>query len=887
MAENTLAELTLLTAGNPGLLSELLPVIADRHEPASSLDELGAGERLRSVVGRHLNALEPRTAEALSAAAVLGDRFGVAVLSGMNGWLAAELTERLAAAQRAGFVREEADAPGSQAFTHELVRAALLEQMSSADRRGWHLAAATSLERGDAALGDHAEEIAHHRWQALPLGDTDAFVLACERAALATHADGRADRSAQWYARAATLLDESGAGPVRRACVLLALGDAEQRAGRREEAVAAFARATTLARAAGQPELHALAVLGGALSPGGAGYRAACDDELVTALETALELLAERPGALRARVRARLALELYYTPQVQRRAELSRAAVEEAEQAGEPRALAEALHARHWAIIGPDTLDERRGAIGRLLDGALRTGDHEVGFRAHQFALVGKLELGDQAGVDVEIEYLRRLSEQARNPVLAWQLEGHEAMRALLQGRFDEGERRATHALELGAQADPETAANMYAAQLFHHRWAAGRLDELREAVRLYAAQRPWIPAWRCAGAFLEAETGAHATARRALDEVAAEGFVALPRDGNWAPAMFLAAMTAVELGDERHATAIAALLEPYADSCAVLAAGAACLGPIALPLGALTALVDGPQAAEPLFAQASTLCARLDARPLRALCRFEQARGLLRHGPADHGRTRELLEEAAGEARELGMTALAARAAERIVTPARRSAPTTPTTPADGVFVREGEFWRVGIGGELSVVRHLKGLELIAQLLAHPHEEILALTLVTGPGPATRSAAREDDLTAALERRGEPLLDAQARAAYCARVEELRDAIDLADVAGDIDRAERLQAELEALLSELARATGRAERSRRFAGPVERARVNATRLIRSAMRRIADTDRALARHLEITVRTGARCVYAPAEGEQIAWQLRSRASASHDVPQT
>ncbi len=53
-----------------------------------------------------------------------------------------------------------------------------------------------------------------------------------------------------------------------------------------------------------------------------------------------------------------------------------------------------------------------------------------------------------------------------------------------------------------------------------------------------------------------------------------------------------------------------------------------------------------------------------------------------------------------------------------------------------------------------------------------------------------------------------------------------------------------------------------------------ERARVSATRAIRSSLARIAEYSGDLSAHLEATVRTGTFCSYTPAPRAPIAWSL-------------
>ena len=65
-------------------------------------------------------------------------------------------------------------------------------------------------------------------------------------------------------------------------------------------------------------------------------------------------------------------------------------------------------------------------------------------------------------------------------------------------------------------------------------------------------------------------------------------------------------------------------------------------------------------------------------------------------------------------------------------------------------------------------------------------------------------------------------------------------------------------------MVRELAAATGLGGRPRQLGSDSERARLNVTRAIRSAISRIRDRAPDAAAHLDQAVRTGARCSYSP-----------------------
>jgi hypothetical protein len=186
-------------------------------------------------------------------------------------------------------------------------------------------------------------------------------------------------------------------------------------------------------------------------------------------------------------------------------------------------------------------------------------------------------------------------------------------------------------------------------------------------------------------------------------------------------------------------------------------------------------------------------------------------------------------------------------------------------------VFRREGDVWAVGAGPVVRI-RDAKGMQYLAMLLAHPGREFHALDLAGG-GTAdaeTRAALAQASESADA---GEPL-DAEAKAAYRARIAELRALIDRA-APGDMDgTVERAHAELEAITAELSAAYGLGGRARPTASAAERARQSVSKAVTAAIGRIAAEDAALGVHLERSVRTGRFCIYDPEPGTAPAWQL-------------
>jgi hypothetical protein len=166
---------------------------------------------------------------------------------------------------------------------------------------------------------------------------------------------------------------------------------------------------------------------------------------------------------------------------------------------------------------------------------------------------------------------------------------------------------------------------------------------------------------------------------------------------------------------------------------------------------------------------------------------------------------------------------------------------------------------WTVGRAGATATIAPVRGLQHLRHLLRHPGRDVAALDLVAG-GVIDSSVGE--------------VADRQALAAYRARLRELDEERAEAEDRADRTRLARLDLEREALLGELAAATGLAGRVRRFGSAQERARVTVRKAIAAALQRIETQDPGVARLLRDTVRTGATCRYEPDPDRPVTWVL-------------
>jgi hypothetical protein len=100
-------------------------------------------------------------------------------------------------------------------------------------------------------------------------------------------------------------------------------------------------------------------------------------------------------------------------------------------------------------------------------------------------------------------------------------------------------------------------------------------------------------------------------------------------------------------------------------------------------------------------------------------------------------------------------------------------------------------------------------------------------------------------------------MLDEQAKIAYRRRLSELREELEGAKEAGNIERVAKAEDEIDALTREISRAVGLGGRNRRAASASERARQTITKAIRSVVERISQSDVQLADILSRCIRTG------------------------------
>ncbi len=169
------------TDGNPFFLVEVLRSLEEEgrlfDERGRLRADLEIGETevprgLRHVVDRRLDRVSESARGMLMVAAAAGREFGARLVARASGLEAAELVERLEDATRAGLITPVSDAAEARyAFSHELIRQALVARLSLPRAQEAHLALATALEQMPGGSEERSIDLARHLEQAGPLVD--------------------------------------------------------------------------------------------------------------------------------------------------------------------------------------------------------------------------------------------------------------------------------------------------------------------------------------------------------------------------------------------------------------------------------------------------------------------------------------------------------------------------------------------------------------------------------------------------------------------------------------------------------------------------------------------------------------------------------------------
>lgn len=552
------------------------------------------------------------------------------------------------------------------------------------------------------------------------------------------------------------------------------------------------------------------------------------DTALIRLLEHATSLVL--PAATRARVLVRLARELLGDPSApDRRRRLVDEAVRLAGDTEDPGTLAEVLDGRLHALWDPASAGERLSTASRIVGLAREAGAAEMERRGLFWRFIALAELGDLDAAEAALVTYARAGERDGDREAAVVALSRQAVLALVRGRLDLVETLAAEVRATGrrvglADTDRLTASLLGRVAALRGD-AAGQVEPLRALARRLPGHyfeatlaRVLAEAGRVGEALLEVD--------RVLSSVLAGGG---PR---WIGAVADLALVASYGAAPAATQSLYDALLPYRGRLVVWGGANMITGPVDDYLGRLAARLGRREEALVHFDSAVAQAERLGALPW--LAATLAARG-------DRARARSITED-------LGLPEFGAH-------------PEPAGRPGVWRLERDGDDWVIEADAERTRLRDVRGLRYLRVLLAAPGQEIAALDLVAGGAGLVTPTP-------------DPVLDTAARGAYRKRLDSLEQQLDIADRAGDVESAVTLAAERNAVVAELRRAAGFGGRTRRHSAEAERARVNATRALRTLLARLEPVVPLAAAHLRASLHTGGSFRYQPGPGGPAGWQL-------------
>ena len=199
-------------------------------------------------------------------------------------------------------------------------------------------------------------------------------------------------------------------------------------------------------------------------------------------------------------------------------------------------------------------------------------------------------------------------------------------------------------------------------------------------------------------------------------------------------------------------------------------------------------------------------------------------------------------------------------------------------------LFLKRDDYWMIRYHGHTALLKSTRGLRCLAVLLRNPGREFhvseLVVSLMQAPIPASGVTARGrlryvgEQLVAAKFSDAGPVLDAQAKAQYKRRLNDLQQELNQAEQFNDFVRGIKAQDEMHAIAQHLASAVGLGGRDRKTASDAERARSAVTKRVKKAVQKIGAAIPSLGHHLTARIKTGYFFSYNPHPDRPVAWKF-------------
>ncbi len=452
-----------LTDGNPLFLQELLRQFHDRSEAPEAPEapgdlplsvDLTPTEAIRELVARRVSRLPEDVIYLLSAAAVAGREFEATVVAEAADLTAGQMLDAFDQAEESRLLRRSGSGTGDRyVFTHALVRDAIYDELLRGRRARYHNKIAIAIERAHGGdLDEFVNELAYHYYAGAALADADKALDFCAAAGERALRLLAFEEAVLHFTRRLEVAERFGPSDPATCCdALLALAEAESRAGDRDGAEEHLVRAAEVARSVGDGERLALAALRvGQPSNFGRNSPNATDCAL---LEEALAFLPPQDSALRAMATSRLGQVLVPAPGTsdQEAARLSLAvnteAVGMARRLPDRRVLGHVLGARMQSLWGPGAARERLATSIEVGEIGEEVGDERLRLQGHLWLVRELLVVGDVGEVKRELNRQRAMLDGPVDPFEVAIAQNIDAQMAVLAGDIESAERLAELAL--------------------------------------------------------------------------------------------------------------------------------------------------------------------------------------------------------------------------------------------------------------------------------------------------------------------------------------------------------------------------------------------------------------------------------------------------------
>jgi DNA-binding SARP family transcriptional activator len=602
--------------GNPFFITELVRGLAEtgalvsQHGRLRLTDGVDPAANLpvsiTETLARRVRRVDDDTRRCLAAAAVIGEEFDLELVTEVVD--VSSPLDAVETAVRDTILIQMPGRPARYRFAHQLMQRYLYGELGAARQTELHRKVAVAME-GRAHRGvTPVAELARH-WSEAVDADTDTAlrysILAGDEAL-----DKLApDEARRWYVSSLGLLGRGRqAGDTQRCELLIKRGEAERQAGdpRSRETLL---EAADIAQRIDDGGRLVRAALGN--SRGMQSETGIVDEARIATLRAALRVVGDDDGPERAQLLAMQAAELMYSPEWDRRVQLSNEALRIARRLDDPDTLSAVLNMRFVTLLAPETLAERQANTLEAVAAAELRSDPMVRFYAYHWRAYTCIESGDTVSALTWAAREQTIADRFRQPTTLWLRYADEANLAIVSGELARADQLAATALAIGRISEPD-ALVCFAAQQASIAFERGSLNELVPLVEQAARDNVGVPGFRAILALALSATSRREEARRLLERAVASRFGDHPHDVTWLAVACILAQVSSRLEDASSASALYRILERWNGQIAYPAFGV--WGPVALYLGSLALVLGEVEAAASHLSDATQTAIRAGA---------------------------------------------------------------------------------------------------------------------------------------------------------------------------------------------------------------------------------------------------------------------------------